>query len=110
MHRVIFIACIALCCLSTKTFCQEEKDTIILFNGQVLIGAVQGASMGAVTIDDIDLKMLSIKLFRIRILIIKERFKIETVEKKIFYGTMNTTNKDGWVVIHTLEGNNLPVQ
>jgi hypothetical protein len=40
--------------------------------------------MGAVSIDDIDMKMLSIKLFKIRILIIKEPFKIETIDKEIF--------------------------
>ncbi len=86
----------------TKAFCQD-KDSIILYNGQVLIGAVQGASLGAISIDDIDLKMQSIKLFKIRKLKILERFKIETVERKILYGTISPSSRDGWVDIHSAD-------
>ena len=71
----------------------------MLYNGQVLIGAVQSADLGGITIDDIDMKLINIKLFRIRVLKIKERFKIETVEKGIFYGTLKTSSKGGWIDI-----------
>ena len=107
MIRILTL-CFALCLLSAKSFCQE-KDSIILYNGQRLIGYVQGANLGAISIDDIDLKMQNIKFFRIKSLVIFERFKIETVDKEIFYGTMKTVDKDGWVEIHTIEGNNIPL-
>jgi hypothetical protein len=74
-----------------------------------LIGEVQGLSLGSISIDDIDLKMLNIKLFRIKTLIIHERFKIETIEKKIYYGTLRTSDRGGWVDIHLDDGNILPV-
>jgi hypothetical protein len=86
----------------TKLFCQA-KDSIILYNGQTLIGAVQGANLGAISIDDIDMKMLSIKLYKIRRLKIVERFKIETVERTIVYGTIDPSARDGWIDIHTID-------
>jgi hypothetical protein len=100
MGRKIFLICLAAACFITRGYGQE-KDSIILYNGQVLIGDVQNASLGSLAIDDTDLKMLNIKLFRIRRLIIREQFKIELVDKKIYYGTMRTTDKDGWVEILT---------
>jgi hypothetical protein len=75
------IVLFAICCFAGKAFCQE-KDSIILYNGQVLIGAVQQANLGSISIDDIDLKIMNIKLFKIRRLVIHDRFKIETVDKK----------------------------
>ena len=94
--------------LLSKAFCQG-KDSIFLYNGQILIGAVQGASLGSLTIDEIDLKMISIKLYKIKRLIIQERFKVETVEKKIFNGTMKTSDREGWVDIITVEGTRIPI-
>lgn len=92
----------------TKAFGQQ-KDSIILYNGQTLIGAVQDAALGSITIDDIDLKMQNIKLYKIKKLIIQEIFKIETVEKVFYFGTLKTTDKEGWVNIHTIEGSDIPI-
>jgi hypothetical protein len=107
MFRIIFISCFAICCFH-QSFCQS-RDSIILYHGETLIGAVQGSNLGSISIDDIDLKMLNIKLFKIKTLIIHDVFKIETIEKKIFYGTMRTSDKDGWVDVHTNEGIVIPI-
>ncbi|PWT71889.1 MAG: hypothetical protein C5B59_16985 [Bacteroidetes bacterium] len=72
-----------------------------MFNGQVLIGNVKEASLGTITIDEMDLKLLTIKLYKIRRLRIVHHFKIETVDKKLYYGLINPTDKDGWVEIET---------
>jgi hypothetical protein len=108
MLRIIAIITFAMCCLISKTFCQD-KDTVILYNGQVLIGAVQGANLGVISIDDIDLKMQNIKMYKIKTLIILERFKIEMVDKRILYGSLKTSGKDGWVDIFTDEGERIPI-
>lgn len=108
MVRIVLLTFLSVCFLSIKSFAQN-KDTIILYNGQELIGEVQGANFGAISIDDIDLKMQSIKLFKIKILIIHERFKIETVDKHFFYGTMSTSNKNGWVDIHMSDSAQIPL-
>jgi Protein of unknown function, DUF481 len=109
MRRIILITSLTICCFCVRTFAQNNKDTIILYNGQELIGEVQDANLGVISIDDIDLKMQNIKLFKIKTLIIQERFKIETVDKKLFYGTLKTSNQNGWVDIHTVEGATIPI-
>jgi len=81
----------------------------MLYNGGCLLGEIQSSSLGYITIDDIDLKMLNIKLYKIKMLIIHDRFKIETIDKKIYYGTMRTSDKDGWVDIHLDDGQILPI-
>jgi Protein of unknown function, DUF481 len=108
MLRITLITFLSICLFSMKIFSQN-KDTIILYNGQELIGEVQDANLGAISIDDIDLKMQNIKLFKIKTLIIQERFKIETVDKKLFYGTMRTSDKNGWVDIYSTDGMKIPM-
>ncbi len=100
MFRTPFMICFAVCGL-LLTARGQQRDTIVLYNGQVLIGTVQSAIMGSISIDDMDMKIINIKLYKIRILKIKEPFKIETIGKKILYGTLNTTGREGWVEIHT---------
>ena len=108
MFRIIFIYCFSICCFH-QSFSQS-RDSILLYHGETLIGAVQGSNLGSISIDDIDLKMLNIKLFKIKTLIIHDIFKIETIERKIYYGTMRTSDKDGWVDIHTNEETVIPIQ
>jgi hypothetical protein len=97
------------CTLCLKVSAQENKDTIILYNGQILIGEVQLANYGAITIDDVDLKIVNIKMYKIKHLVIYERFKIETIDKKYYYGSLKPSDKDGWVDILTIEGNIIPL-
>lgn len=108
MLRIFAFTFFAICCLINKTYCQD-KDTIVLYNGQVLIGAVQGANLGTISIDDIDLKMQNIKLYKIKTLVILERFKIEMVDKKIYYGSFKGSGKDGRVDIFTDGGERIPI-
>src|SRR5215475_8638024 len=96
--------------LSGKKVLAQEKDTILLYNGQTLIGEIQSADLGSISIDDIDLKIVNIKMFKIRNLVIKERFKIETIDKKIYFGSMRTTDKEGWVDVRTVEGTIIPLR
>lgn len=103
MKERILIILFLFCVLYKKTSGQA-KDSIVLYNGQTLIGEIQSADLGSVSIDDIDLKIVNIKMFKIKTLVITERFKIETIDKKIYYGTMRTVDKEGWVDVHTVEG------
>ncbi len=108
MLRITAISIFCILILNQESFCQE-KDSIILYNGQILIGEVQSASLGTLTIDDIDLKMQNIKLYKIKILKIQARFKIETVDKHLYLGTLKTADKFGFVNIHTAEGENIEI-
>jgi len=77
----------------------QNKDSIYLYNGQILIGEIRGANFGSITIDDMDLKMQSVKLFKIRRLRIREMFKIETLDKHLYFGLLEVSQKPGWIVI-----------
>lgn len=87
----------------------QYTDSLYLYNGQVLIGELQGITLGEVTIDDIDLKMVNVKLYKIRVLRSTRRFKIELDDKELFYGTMHSSGRDGWVEILADNGNTIPI-
>lgn len=108
MLKITFILSFIVCCFCIRSFCQTS-DSITLYKGETLIGSVQSSSLGSISIDDIDLKMLNIKLYKIKKLVIQERFKIETIEKKVYYGTMRTSEKEGWVDIHLDNGDIVPI-
>jgi hypothetical protein len=109
MFRPILFCLFPLCFLSNNSFSQA-RDTIVFYNGQILIGEVQNANLGSITIDDIDLKMQNIKLFRIKKLVIEERFKIETVDKIFYFGSLKTSVRDGYVDIHEINGTIISLQ
>lgn len=87
----------------------QEKDSLFLYNGQVLIGEMQGIALGEVRIDDLDLKMVNVKLYKIRVLRTSRRYKIELDDKELFYGTLRTGTQDGWVEIQADNGHVVPV-
>ena len=70
----------------------------------MLIGTVEGATLGVISIDDNELKIQSIKLYKIKALIIHERFKMETVTKQFFYSRISKSSKDGWINVLTDSG------
>jgi hypothetical protein len=98
MIRIILLLCFGTVCLSPAGSCQQ-KDSIFFYNGQVLIGEVHAANLGSISIDDIDLKIQSIKLYKIKRLRINERFKIETLDKHLYYGFLQPSPKEGWIRI-----------
>lgn len=87
----------------------QERDSVFLYNGQVLIGEVQSIQLGVASIDDMDLKEVSVKLYKIKVLKTSKRFKIETQDKVLYYGTLQAGEKDGWVNILSDDGRVLPI-
>ncbi|MFI5155309.1 MAG: DUF481 domain-containing protein [Chitinophagales bacterium] len=82
----------------------QERDTIYMFNGQILIGQIRDANFGALTIDEIDLKLQSIKLYKIKRLVIFHRFRIETLDKRFLDGLLGPSEKEGWVNLYPANG------
>jgi hypothetical protein len=77
----------------------KGTDSIFLYNGQVLIGQIQGAQTGVITIDDIDLKLTNVKLYKIRRLSSPHRFRIETTGRNIYYGSLEAAEQNGHINI-----------
>jgi hypothetical protein len=97
MTRALYLS-IAFSCSTVFAICQQ-RDSIYLYNGQILIGDIQSASLGTISIDDIDMKIQNVKLYKIRRLTSRQVFKIETYGKVIYYGAINAAKEAGWLVI-----------
>jgi len=88
----------------------QERDTIQLYNGQVLIGEIRSGQLGEITIDDRDLRNVELKAYKIKRLNTVQRFKIEMNSKEIYYGTMKSSTKEGWVRIIADNGDTIPTE
>jgi hypothetical protein len=77
----------------------QTKDTILLYNGQILIGEVRGVESGVLSLKEVDLKNIKIRLNKIRTFRTVREFKIETTDKNVYYGRLHSTNRDGWIEI-----------
>src|SRR5215469_1719377 len=78
----------------------QRSDSVYLYNGQTLIGEVQASNLGSLAIDDIDMKIIKVKLYKIRRMKVSETFKINTMQKQTYYGTLNPSDSSGWITIH----------
>src|SRR5215475_10005320 len=85
----------------------QERDSIFLFNGTVVMGDVKSARLGEVTIDADGLQVMDIKQYRIRTIKTFHRCKIETTEKVIYFGTLAESTKPGWAIVKTDSGDSL---
>src|SRR6476620_2955720 len=77
----------------------QARDTLYLFNGQTLIGNVKGANLGVVTFDEMDLKYIKIRMYKIKRINTARPFKIETLDKHFYYGYLKPSRFDNWVKI-----------
>ncbi|MCU7552296.1 DUF481 domain-containing protein [Chitinophagaceae bacterium LB-8] len=77
----------------------QKKDTLLFFNGQVLIGDIKAGFLGKLTIDEVDLGIIQVKMYKIKTIQSSGRFKIETQDKRTYYGVMQPGPKNGWVNI-----------
>lgn len=77
----------------------QDRDSIFLYKGQVLIGDIKGGKLGYLTIDDADLSILNVKMYKIKSVKATNRFRIETSEKQIYYGVLQKSAREGWVNI-----------
>jgi hypothetical protein len=75
----------------------QARDTIIMYNGQILIGEVIRVESGVLSIKEVDLKNLKIRLNKIRTFRTSRAFKIETTDREVYYGVLQSSKYDGWI-------------
>jgi small nuclear ribonucleoprotein (snRNP)-like protein len=107
--RIAFVALLTLIG-SLNLVLGQTKDTIVFYNGQILVGDIRTGQFGEITINDVDLKLLQVKQHKIKTLTTDNRFRIETNDKREYIGKLEKANKDGWVNIILDEGDTLLVQ
>lgn len=80
------------------------QDSLFLYNGQILIGSIKGVSLGVLSFDDKDLKIVNVKLYKIKRLRADNNiFRIETIANDVYYGTIQPSDKNGYISIVTPE-------
>ena len=107
MHRITLLLLIVITEILTSSAFGQTKDTIVFYNGQVLIGDIRGGAFGEISINDRDLKILQVKQYKIRTLTTDNRFRLETNDKQEYIGRLEKAGKDGWVNIILDNGDTL---
>jgi hypothetical protein len=110
MLRLLVLIIILTFIIFGKPVFGQGRDTILMNNGQVLIGEIRGAQFGEIKIDDIDLKVINVKQHKIRSLITQNKFKIETNDKRILVGMMKPSAKKGGVRILLDDGTGIETE
>jgi len=76
----------------------QMHDTVYLKNGQVLIGDVKNIQLGVLSIDDQDLHIVKVKVYKIvRLATKNDVFRIETVFKETYIGMLRPSSLEGHV-------------
>lgn len=83
---------------------------MFLFNGQILIGDIKRVELGILTIDDIDLNLQNVKLYKIKQLKTAQQFKIETHDLQINFGILIEDPKQGFTNIELNDGSRVPIR
>jgi hypothetical protein len=86
----------------------QQKDTLFFYKGQILVGTIRGAQLGLLTIDETDLGVLQIKMYKIKAIRAARRFKIVTHAMQDYFGVLQKAPKDGWVNIQLDNGEIVP--
>jgi hypothetical protein len=96
--RLLFSVFFTICSLIAVVSSAQSQDTLFLKNGQVLTGDIKNMNLGVIVIDDMDLNTLNIKQHKIKSISTVRRFKIETTNKEIYYGSLNVSGKDSAII------------
>jgi len=77
---------------------QEIWDTLYLKNGQVVFGELKKISLGMVQFKMDDLTEVNLKMSKVKTLKASSKlYRIETINKKVFYSTLEPAKRDGYV-------------
>jgi hypothetical protein len=96
MKKLVFRILLLIFILSPKISFGQQRDSIFFYKGEILIGDIKQVQLGILTIDDIEIRLTQIKMYRIRSLRSVQRFRIETSDKQVYYGSLLPSSKDGW--------------
>lgn len=86
-----------------------RTDTVILYNGQILIGEIQALDAGVLRITDADLGQLKVKLYKIRKIYSVKSFRIVSIEKQEYFGYLRPSEKDGHAYVQLSSSDSLIV-
>lgn len=110
MHRITLLLLVLISGYWKISAFGQTRDTIVFYNGQVLIGDIRNGQFGEITINDVDLKILQVKQYKIKWLTTDNRFRLQTNDKTEHTGRLTKSGKDGWVNITLDNGDTVLTQ
>lgn len=89
----------------------QQTDSLYLKNGQIVFGDLKGISLGKVKFKMDDLSTVDVEMNKIETISAnKHFFRIETVNKKVFFSKLYSSPKSGFVRVEdSLGGGELPI-
>jgi hypothetical protein len=83
-----------------KTNAQSAWDTLYLRNGQKVYGELKRISLGIVRFDMEGINVADLKMNKIKtIKATSQRYRIETINKKVFFSTIQPSNRTGYILV-----------
>ncbi|WCT14470.1 DUF481 domain-containing protein [Mucilaginibacter jinjuensis] len=97
--------------MSCACFAQTEKDTLVLNNGERLIGELKQILRGMVTFDSDDIGLLTIKTYKVRsVHTTISTLRVETIDRMRIYGKLQPSgSKDTLYVVDGSEHTKLAI-
>ncbi|HLO82850.1 MAG TPA: DUF481 domain-containing protein [Chitinophagaceae bacterium] len=87
---------------SELVFGQELKDTIIMNNGMILSGEMKNLKSGKIEFDIDNISIVKVKFDKIKLIkAVSHAYRIETSDRKIYYGTIRRGDQPGTLKIES---------
>jgi len=78
----------------------QERDTVYLRNGQIMVGQLNKISLGVIEFDDVDLSVQNVRYHKVKtIKAVMRTYRIETIDKNVYFGIIKPSEVYGEVVI-----------
>jgi hypothetical protein len=78
----------------------QEKDTLYLRNGQIMVGKLNSINLGIIEFDDMDLNVQNVRYHKIKT--IKAgmgTYRIQTIDESVYYGVLKPSQEYGQVIV-----------
>jgi hypothetical protein len=78
----------------------QERDTVYLRNGQIMVGQLNKISLGVIEFDDADLSLQNVRYHKIKTIRAQMRtYRIETIDKNVYFGIIKPSEVYGEVIV-----------
>jgi hypothetical protein len=79
----------------------NPRDTVFLYKGQMILGEILGIEGGIMRIEDVDLGVVNIKLYKIKRIHTPLVCRITTISRAEYYGSIKPADRNGYMYILT---------
>ncbi len=103
----LFLLLSSLCTVASGTPKRDDlkRDTLFLYNGEVVIGQIQSMNLGVININSRGMGQINLNVDKIRTINSNvDTLRIETTSMAVYYGALRPTHENGKVYVVTEDG------